>query len=54
MGFAMPKTKVVTMTNAEYKSLRDGSMKARIAYVNNNCGVYSLVETVSDVSVSLV
>lgn len=53
IGFALPKTKVVTMTNGEYRSLRDGSMKARIAYVNNKLGVMTLVETVSDVTVTL-
>ena len=52
-GLTFPKTKVVTMTNAEYRSLRDGSMKARIAYVNSHCGIMTFAETVSDVSVSL-
>ena len=52
-GLTFSKTKVVTMTNAEYRSLRDGSMKARIAYVNSHCGIMTFAETVSDVSVSL-
>ena len=50
----MDKKKVVTMTQREYKSLLNGSMKSRIAYVNNHFIISTAHETVTDVSISLV
>lgn len=49
----MPVTKEVSMSRAEYKSLLNGSMKARIAYVTNNFSGYAVSGKVTDVSISL-
>ena len=49
----LPKSKTLSMTKAEYKSLLNGSMKARVAYVHSNCGVSSIIATVSDVNIKL-
>jgi hypothetical protein len=50
---AVPVTKEVSMSRAEYKSLLNGSMKARIAYVTNNFRGYAVSGKVTDVSISL-
>ncbi len=52
-GMALPITKEVSMSYAEYKSLLNGSMKARVAYVTNNFNAYAITGKVSDVSISL-
>lgn len=53
-GIEMPRKKIVSMTQREYKSLLNGSMKSRIAYVNSNFIISTAMETVTDVSISLV
>lgn len=52
-GMALPVTEKVSMSYAEYKSLLNGSMKARVAYVTNNFKAYAITGKVSDVSISL-
>ncbi len=52
-GMALPVTEEVSMSYAEYKSLLNGSMKARVAYVTNNFKAYAITGKVSDVSISL-
>ncbi len=53
-GAAALMEETISMSKDEYKSLLKGSMKARVAYVENNCHYKRLLVTsISDVSVSL-
>lgn len=53
-GAAALMEETISMSKDEYKSLLKGSMKARVAYVENNCHYKRLLVTsISNVSVSL-